>query len=227
MSEKPSTDPKELLMNISGKDYLPVAARIHLFRERFPIEEGWAIHTDQLAAEGLPPNTVGFRAFVVNPQGVTVATATKTKPTGGKFAPIESAETGAIGRAIGLAGIGTLFAQEWDEEEEDIADAPIASKGSPSRPTTAPKSNPPKQEKPCEPATNAAGLCTVCSAPVSKGRQDFCRTKKTVLTCGPTNPDCPSHPKHGAKAPATPAPEAAPSPEPEDDMPPPTEEEMV
>jgi hypothetical protein len=42
MSEE-KFQPRGHLMNLKGKDYLPVAARVLWFREQYPAESGWAM----------------------------------------------------------------------------------------------------------------------------------------------------------------------------------------
>lgn len=128
------------VMNLKGRDYLPVAPRIVAFREANP---SWSIMTEPAEIRDL----LYCKAIVLDDVGRVVATAHKvvTSFAGGAF---EKAETGAIGRALSLCGYGTLAAQDMDEGD-DIADAPVAKPSgypvkSPAKPAAkAPTSTPP------------------------------------------------------------------------------------
>ncbi len=103
------------LMNLQGKDYLAVQWRVVWFREEHPT---WSIRTEIYA-------TLGYvKAWIVDETGRDIASAHKSIKDGSKF-PLESAETGAIGRALALCGFGTAFTNELDESDDEIADAPV------------------------------------------------------------------------------------------------------
>lgn len=114
---------KEGTVKLQGKEYLQVAPRVLLFRTDHP--EDWAVITqfDQVGEHTLA------KATVVTPDGKVLATAHKmVKPVGeGKGAardyPFETAETGAVGRALSLCGYGTLSGDL--DEGDQIADAPV------------------------------------------------------------------------------------------------------
>lgn len=131
-----STFRKKHMLNLKGKDYLPVAARIVEFRQDHP---DWAIITET--------KEIGDKLYVFatiqcmrvepciydgskfNPVPWAVATAHKEvgKAQGGAARwPLETAETGAIGRALGLCGYGTIEGGDFDEGDQ-LADAPVAS----------------------------------------------------------------------------------------------------
>jgi hypothetical protein len=113
-------DPKAAMLDIQGKAYLPVAARVFWARGEHP---DWSIVTEAVMVSDGP----FMLATVRDGGGRVLATAHKsinphrTGP-GAKY-PVESAETGAIGRALGLCGYGTM-AGDLDEGDE-IADSPI------------------------------------------------------------------------------------------------------
>jgi hypothetical protein len=142
---KKSDFKEEHLMKLQGKNYLPVAPRVVMFRAEHP---DWEICTE--------PVTVGedtyMRAVVsrpdITPDGtylgmITAATAHKRVRKDGKgpaaLWPLETAETGAIGRALALCGYGTL-AGDLDEHDE-LADAPVEveTKSVGKKPTSKPK----------------------------------------------------------------------------------------
>ncbi len=108
------------MLKLQGKDYLPVAPRVVLFRKEHP---EWSIMTDCVEKAGANY----MYCQIANETGRIVATAHKRIRTDGKgpaaIFPVESAETGAIGRALGLCGYGTLSGDL--DEGEDIADAPV------------------------------------------------------------------------------------------------------
>ena len=105
-----------------GKYYLPVAARVVVFRQDCP---GWTIMTQIMESDGKPEFV---RAEIANDDHRILATAHKRvvlgkKGPAGQF-PVESAETGAVGRALAFLGYGSLIG-ELDEGDQ-IADAPVS-----------------------------------------------------------------------------------------------------
>lgn len=106
------------VIDLRGKAYLPVAPRIAYFRDQ---HDDWAIVTDVIIDDGAPRLV---RATIIDADGRIRATAHKTV-TAFEGGSVEKAETGAIGRALSLVGVGTLLALDMDEGEE-IADAPQA-----------------------------------------------------------------------------------------------------
>lgn len=169
MSETESRfNPREYLMNLKGKMYLPVNARIQSFREECSIFEGWGITTQQIAGS-LKEQFATFRAEIIDPNGKVVSVGTKTEDIKGFPDFAEKAETGAIGRALASAGFGTLFALEFDEGTSRIADAPVAAKGRPTAVKAA-----------AEPV-----ICTICNdatKPVPSGRVSFCKQAGSPFT---------------------------------------------
>lgn len=121
-----SFDPSRHMMNLKGKDYLPVAARIAWFREEHP---DWGIVTEP---HELGENWAIFRTSIFNAEGRLIATATKREDRAGFPDFLEKAETGSCGRALALCGYGTLQAQEFDETPR-IVDSP--------QPAPAPRQN--------------------------------------------------------------------------------------
>jgi len=102
--------------------YLPVAGRIAWMRE----EQGekWGIRTKIVEVS---ENHAIFRALIFDACRKLISSATKKETKQGFPDFIEKAETGAIGRALALAGYGTQFAPEF-EEGERIVDSPIDTK---------------------------------------------------------------------------------------------------
>jgi hypothetical protein len=111
---------EEHMLRLQGKLYLPVAPRVVMFRKEHP---EWSIMTST-ANVG---DDVYVKATVVNDSDKIMATAHKRvrKDAKGPAAlwPLETAETGAIGRALALCGYGTLSG-DLDEHDE-LADAPV------------------------------------------------------------------------------------------------------
>ncbi len=112
-------NPREHLIKVSGKDYLPVAWRIYWFREKYP---NGTIETELVQLDN-DKNYAVFRATAKTGMG-GVATGTKREDKAhfGDF--LEKAETGSIGRALAALGFGTQFAGEEFEEGARIVDTP-------------------------------------------------------------------------------------------------------
>lgn len=109
--------------------YLPVQARIAYFREHC---EGWSIETTFLILD----TDKGFAvctATIRDENGTIRAVAHKSEDKQGFFDYIEKAETGAIGRALGILGVGTLLANElWEADKNgDVCDTPQNGTGKP------------------------------------------------------------------------------------------------
>lgn len=148
------------LLDLKGKPYLQVAHRILWFREEHP---SWSIKTSiKIEAFGSDVLAIGS-AEIINESGVVLANATKWEPFQ-DLSP-EKAETGAIGRALGLLGFGTQFAMDY-EEGDRLADAPLESKDNkPQKPEPIPNVAPGKApifKKP-DPPRAEFGLATALS----------------------------------------------------------------
>ncbi len=112
---------KYLLRLQGGKYYLPAAYRIVWFRDEYP---DWTIETE-LVEGGQEAGFATVKATVRNEEGRVIATGHKTEtrqdfPAGW----VEKSETGACARALSLAGFGTQFSPELDDEGYRPADSP-------------------------------------------------------------------------------------------------------
>lgn len=106
-------DPEKHLIKIQGnRSYLPVSARLVWFREQHP---NWRIET-QLQQLDVESGLAIFRASVIDDTDRVIATGTKMETRIGFPDYVEKAETGAIGRALAVAGFGTQFAPELGDE---------------------------------------------------------------------------------------------------------------
>lgn len=116
-----SFNPNDKLVKLKGKEYLEVKWRLVWFRGECP---GWGITTEKIQDDG---QMAEYKATITDPEGRIVATGHKQecKADFGDFR--EKAETGAVGRALGMLGYGTQFAPEF-EEGERIVDAPVDAK---------------------------------------------------------------------------------------------------
>jgi hypothetical protein len=115
------------LLNLKGKPYLQVAHRLVWFREEHPmgrIVTSIVQLADKHAIAKAEIYVVGQRPGG-DPFEVLMSTAHKKEEASHFPDFIEKAETGAIGRALAMAGYGTQFDPELDEGVR-LADAPIA-----------------------------------------------------------------------------------------------------
>lgn len=113
------------VLKLKGKDYLPVAYRLVWFRENHP---GGRIETEFLTID-VEAGYAICRASIYDADGKLLSTATKHEDKRGFPDFIEKAETGAIGRGLGIAGFGTQFMADELVEGERLADAPVARAG--------------------------------------------------------------------------------------------------
>ncbi|MHB1459692.1 MAG: hypothetical protein ACYC1M_00205 [Armatimonadota bacterium] len=106
-------DPEKHLIKIQGnRSYLPVSARLVWFREQHP---NWRIET-QLQQLDVESGLAIFRASIIDDTDRVISTGTKMETRVGFPDYVEKAETGAIGRALAVAGFGTQFAPELGDE---------------------------------------------------------------------------------------------------------------
>lgn len=118
-------NPKDYMLKLQGKEYLPVAPRAVMFRETHPngrIVTRIISHTEALAV---------CEAEVYNNDGSLLSVAQGSCTVKGFKDYLEKAGTKAVGRALSLAGFGTIQAGDLDEgTAEDgakaIVDTPIA-----------------------------------------------------------------------------------------------------
>lgn len=110
-------NPNDHLIDIKGKKYLPVAARLVWFRDEHP---DWSVRTE-LVERG--DKWAIMKASIYNEKDMLIATAHKVETKDGFPDFLEKAETGAVGRALAMCGYGTQFAPEFDEGER-LADSP-------------------------------------------------------------------------------------------------------
>ncbi len=134
-----SFDPRQHLMNLKGKDYLPVAARLIWLNEeaaRYTIQSQILKLEDTYAI-------VQATVTVFDDAGNAIKTATATKREDKTHFPdyLEKAETGSIGRALGMLGFGTQFAPEFDESN-GLLEARVVDKPQPRPEITKPAQRP-------------------------------------------------------------------------------------
>ncbi len=91
-------------IKIQGKDYIPVNERI---KEFWTLHPAWNIRTEMLPSE---PGTIRFQACIVDEKGILRATGHAEEKENStyinKTSYVENCETSAVGRALGLLGIG-------------------------------------------------------------------------------------------------------------------------
>jgi hypothetical protein len=111
-------DPRAHLIQLKGRDYLPVAARLLWLNEE---TDRYKIETDILRLEdnfAVVRATVSVLDETGNPSRSATAIKREDKTHFPDF--LEKAETGSVGRALGMLGFGTQFAPEFDEIEAKI-----------------------------------------------------------------------------------------------------------
>ena len=121
-------DPNKHMMQLKGKDYLPVAARLQWFRDQYPhgiISTEHIEITDQRAIFKATITRVGEGGEVL---GSSTGYGSETPQDFRDH--IEKSETKAIGRALAALGFGTQFAPEFDEGER-IVDSPQPARSRP------------------------------------------------------------------------------------------------
>jgi hypothetical protein len=107
-------------ISLKGKQYLPARRRVQWLRSDHP---DWGINTDIVRLDWDAGIAV-VRAEVTDDTGRLIGAGTKTETRKGFPDFLEKAETGAIGRAVAVAGYGTEDALDLDEGEH-VADSPI------------------------------------------------------------------------------------------------------
>lgn len=172
---------KKYLLRVGGnKYYLPAAYRIVWFRDEYP---DWGVITN-LIEGGHAAGYATVQATVQNPEGRIIASGIKTEskqdfPAGW----VEKAETGAIARALAVAGFGTQFTPELDDDTDHPADSPHGgvqartsmngTKGDVSQENSV-KGNRKPAGKSAGEIWNGSGLCPVCHAPEGKRHSNSC-----------------------------------------------------
>jgi hypothetical protein len=146
-------DPRAHLIQLKGRDYLPVAARLLWLNEE---TDRYKIETDILRLEdnfAVVRATVSVLDETGNPSRSATAIKREDKTHFPDF--LEKAETGSVGRALGMLGFGTQFAPEFDEIEAKlearVVDSPQTVRAI--EPAREPARAEPRAEAPAEPAT--------------------------------------------------------------------------
>lgn len=112
------------LMNLKGKDYLMVAYRLQWLSDDY---DNYTVDTEMVQVTDI---SAVIRAVVtlLDKEGKVIRKASATKRETQKDFPdfIEKAETGSIGRALAMLGLGTQHAIADLDEGNRLADSPLA-----------------------------------------------------------------------------------------------------
>jgi hypothetical protein len=177
-------DPRAHLIQLKGRDYLPVAARLLWLNEE---TDRYKIETDILRLEdnfAVVRATVSVLDETGNPSRSATAIKREDKTHFPDF--LEKAETGSVGRALGMLGFGTQFAPEFDEIEAKlearVVDSPQTVRAI--EPTREPVRTEPRAEAQAEPATRPS----LASIGMKSGSTLGPPTNKRKPTDDPTPP---------------------------------------
>lgn len=158
---------RRLITLRDGQWYLPSAYRVVWFREDHP---DWSIVTE-LIEGGHQAGWATVRASVIADDGRVISTGMKTESKGdfpGGW--VEKAETGAVGRALALAGYGTQFAP--DLEDADTSRSTDTRRVGAQRPSAATQRRPARQEAR---VWEGPGQCPSCHAPAGRPHSTSCQ----------------------------------------------------
>lgn len=104
-------------IEIRGKKYASVAARVQAFRELFP--NGSIVTTHERVSDGTAVTYI-FTATACDGSGSILATGTASEDVGStqinRTSALENAETSAVGRCLGFLGIGSETSMASAEE---------------------------------------------------------------------------------------------------------------
>jgi len=179
-----SFDVKKHLIRVQGgREYLPVAYRLVWFRLDHP---DWGIATEPLVCD-VEKGVFIWHARITNAEGRLMAEGTKMETVRGFADAAEKAETGSIGRALGVLGYGTQFCPEFDEGER-IVDSPMPIGAA--EPTDAGAS---PRKRPAANIGRDFACCSECSRPLT-------RPQETLSTTRYGRPLCPLHQKQAMAA---------------------------
>jgi hypothetical protein len=162
-------DPRQHLIKLKGRDYLPVAARLIWLNEeahRYRIETTFLKLEDTYAV-------VQATVTLLDETGMAIRAATALKREDLSHFPdfLEKAETGSIGRALGMLGFGTQFAPEFDElegrHEPRVVDTPRPSTEASRPESTRVERTPERGAEPATPETTQPSLAVAGLKPAS------------------------------------------------------------
>lgn len=120
MTTKSKFDPTEHLIRLQGKDYLQVQHRVLWFRAEHP--------KGRIETELVSTDPLIYKATIKDSDGNILATGHGSAQRKDKAVwsgrEVEKAETAATGRALGLAGFGTQFTNDFNDDDH-LADSPV------------------------------------------------------------------------------------------------------
>ena len=111
------------LLSLRGKPYLQVAHRLVWLTEKY---SNYKINTQFISCDDQHA-VIRTEVSLLNEEGGIIRSASATKKeTKGDFPDfIEKAETGSLGRALAMLGLGTQFCTQDLDEGNRLADSPI------------------------------------------------------------------------------------------------------
>lgn len=135
-SKSPAWSPgHDAFINLKGKAYLPARRRVQWMRGVPEAHPAWTIDTvivehqrgKRVSQTKVDGGYALVRANIVDESGRLIATGLKSEYSENFPDYLEKAETGAIARALAVAGYGTESALDFDEGADGgrIADSPV------------------------------------------------------------------------------------------------------
>lgn len=118
--EEKRFNPSEYLIDLKGKEYLPVQWRLVWLRQEHP---DWSIDTQLVSHED---NGAVFCAKIRDAEGRLVSSGHGSEVMKDFHDYLEKAETKAVGRALAMCGYGTQFTADELDEGDRVVDAPVA-----------------------------------------------------------------------------------------------------
>ena len=176
------------IVDIKGKQYKTVALRVHEFREKHSVDDGWAITCDLVECS---PDQVIVKATIADPTGRVVAADYAQERWQGQInttSAVENCSTSAIGRALAAVGLAGQEYASANEVQGAIAQQDKGHSNKPQKPRQTPKKAPARAP---EPQASDNGWLGKARARLSESAQDMGVIEGLVDQIGRSRDDAP------------------------------------